>query len=1019
MKDYSYLYTIRNILKGRINELHQKKILTNVQFKNLLNKIQRGHQNTLEPLLKTLFNVKAKTTLSNIYAGKSQEVKKQYNVSDKVFYRTNKKLFGKSKVIEEGINGGYFLREIKAKVEEHKYITDSLAKKLYTYDKYVHEDINKSIRQLYKHKNISSAVLQLKVVYTKLQSDDIKFTIERDEITIDYISNCKTLVIRYLTEMQQIQEDTQYNNEDIYNIKKDTKTPTSNVNIFIIGYKMLFKYDEDSTNESKKDVLENLKAFHPSNDIDYHKLTIKSTHINTKLCIYETFEYIKNYNCVERSSYLKNYTIEQRLKKEGEEIEQSILNGYLFRALPLLNIKYNVDNYVVFYKTNKIIYINKKGDIKQVDDIQDGEQLVFLYDKEKEHVAPSQFNKLNMVSINKPFIESKNYALHPAKPLKKIVDINNVINNTIAFDFETFVDNAKNAIPYCCCVYGKINSIQYEKTFYGLDCANKFIDWLLQFRQLLNHNKHCETKKINHINVYGFNNSNFDNKFIYTRLNQEDKNTQFIVNNNSIKKIQYNNITFYDLNILYSSGSLNDICINLGFGGKYDVDTKKITIDNFNDNMDMMTKYCMRDSELTYKLALDHINNSINSINGINYNTLDCITVGSVSKKIYNTVFQKDVLYGSPKDILVSEKKAHFGGRTSVFKKEFKSDKPLYYIDMNSAHPFAMTKMMPYKYKRTYNIKMTLNSKNYKCISDTSLYYISSYKYIGNDDNVINNILEHDDNGEIQTYKNYDKQTEHWGCEIKQACLNNFEFIVYKYIEYEEKPVFKSYIDYMYNERLKVKQTNKSKSTFYKNMMNNLYGKFSQKAYDKVKIVNDFQDIFQYIGDDMELLVDYIDLPDKMGILTYKDTKSNNYINPLTRFSSYIASLTRTNLHKCMVNVGFDSVFYCDTDSIFTTKLPNSEFLDDSKLGSWKLEATICEAVFIAPKLYYYRCVDNTLTKKSKGIKSNLLDVNDYDEMAQGKTVSKEHTVFIKQSVGVKILNQTFTMKSNHKTILN
>lgn len=1017
MKDYSYLYNIRNILKNQINKLHQSKVLTNVQVKNLLNKVERGHQTTLEPLLKTLFNVKGKTTLSNIYAGKSQEVKKQYNVSDKVFYRTNKKLFGKSKITEEGINGGYFLRDIKAKIEENTDISVSVAKKLSTYDKYIHEDINKSIRQLYKHKNISSAILQLKVVYCKLMSDNYDFTFDKQDMTVDYISNCRTLTIRYLTNMQYIQEDTQYNNEDMFKIKEETPTPMSNINMFFIGYKILFKYDEDITGEDKKEVLENLKAFHPSNDVDYHKLTVKSTHINTKLCIYETFEYIQNYD--NQSNYFKNYTIEQRLKKEGEEIEQSILNGYLFRALPLLNIKYNVDNYVVFYKTNKIIYINKKGDIKQVDDIQDGEQLVFLYDKEKEHVAPSKFNKLNMVSINKPFVESKNYALHPAKPSKKIVDINNVINNTIAFDFETFIDNTKNAIPYCCCVYGKINSIQYEKTFYGLDCANKFIDWLLQFRQLLNHNKKENDRKINHINVYGFNNSNFDNKFIYTRLNQEDKNTQFIVNNNSIKKIQYNNITFYDLNILYSSGSLNDICINLGFGGKYDVDTKKITIDNFNDNMDMMTKYCMRDSELTYKLALDHINNSINSINGINYNTLDCITVGSVSKKIYNTVFQKDVLYGSPKDILVSEKKAHFGGRTSVFKKEFKSDEPLYYIDMNSAHPFAMTKMMPYKYKRTYNIKMTLNSKNYKCISDTSLYYISSYKYIGNDDNVINNILEHDDNGEIQTYKNYDKQTEHWGCEIKQACLNNFEFIVYKYIEYEEKPVFKSYIDYMYNERLKVKQTNKSKSTFYKNMMNNLYGKFSQKAYDKVKIVNDFQDIFQYIGDDMELLVDYIDLPDKMGILTYKDTKSNNYINPLTRFSSYIASLTRTNLHKCMVNVGFNSVFYCDTDSIFTTKLPDAEFLDDSKLGSWKLEATICEAVFIAPKLYYYRCVDNTLTKKSKGIKSNLLDVNDYDEMAQGKTVSKEHTVFIKQSVGVKILNQTFTMKSNHKTILN
>ena len=297
------------------------------------------------------------------------------------------------------------------------------------------------------------------------------------------------------------------------------------------------------------------------------------------------------------------------------------------------------------------------------------------------------------------------------------------------------------------------------------------------------------------------------------------------------------------------------------------------------------------------------------------------------------------------------------------------------------------------------------------------MYYISSYKYLGNDDNIINCIVERDENNQTQSYKNYDKPTVHWGAEIKQSCIDNFEFVIYKYNEYEEKAVFKSFVDYCYVERLRYKNIDASKSLYYKNVLNNLYGKFAQKSYNNIKIVNNFNDIFNYVGDKMEKYIDYTPFGNgsTMGILEYKSDKEQSN-GSLTRFSSYISAMTRVHLHNAMRTVGFDNVYYCDTDSLFiTNKLPN-EMISNDELGKFKLEAVIEEALFISPKVYFYRTNKDTV-KKSKGIKSYLLTLDDYENMHNGEIVEKEHTVFKKQHDGVKIIQQQYTLEAKHKTI--
>ena len=56
----------------------------------------------------------------------------------------------------------------------------------------------------------------------------------------------------------------------------------------------------------------------------------------------------------------------------------------------------------------------------------------------------------------------------------------------------------------------------------------------------------------------------------------------------------------------------------------------------------------------------------------------------------------------------------------------------------------------------------------------------------------------------------------HWGIELRMAVLNNYVVNVWKYTEYEERAVFKTFAEYTYEQRLINKNTNPSKSKFYK-----------------------------------------------------------------------------------------------------------------------------------------------------------------------------------------------------------
>jgi hypothetical protein len=199
MTNTTLLQDVRNAIKMQVRILAFQKLLSAPQINKILAKTERGHYTTLKRLFDTLKQITTKTTLKNIFSG-SVEAKKEYNVSDAVKYRNNKKLFGKSEHRNMSVSGGIIRRVIKSQNFELKSetidrisrfipitVTPVIQKQLQTYDELVNIDMNKANKLLYKNVNTLSARVQPLVAYVTRSADNI----DRNEqiVAVAFIKN--------------------------------------------------------------------------------------------------------------------------------------------------------------------------------------------------------------------------------------------------------------------------------------------------------------------------------------------------------------------------------------------------------------------------------------------------------------------------------------------------------------------------------------------------------------------------------------------------------------------------------------------------------------------------------------------------------------------------------------------------------------------------------------------------------------------------------------------------------------
>lgn len=916
--------------------------------------------------------------------------------------------------------------------------TDEILNK---FDKNISQLIQKAVNRLFSNDKVASALLQIKYCVIAEFTDD-----ETDEKWEEVVA------VRWTDPSDKPNIDKSNIDEVIDKFRKEFRA--SNVRVYMIGYRIPFFMKVNNV-LTKKDIY-SIKAYAATKDRAYHELTSESTS-DSKLCIYETYlcisgrkklKYIRD----NQTTYDEMYKL---LEEEGEEIEKEVMQGNLVRSLELITKKYNCDATILFHENKRNpIYINN-GETKEIlkTDILLGSN-VYYHDGHK-HVAPAVFGEKHIIKDKNDELRKSKYN----KPLFKlrpyIRKTYTKVKNVIGFDSEVFRDKDNMSKVYSITAYGELDGEHIEEPFYGLDAVEKFVDWLDAIKTKKDTKKSRPKGEISDIYIYGFNNSNFDNLFIYEQLFKKYDKTIFSFCGNSIKYIEYYNIKIFDMRLFYSRGTLSKVCedfdiedkkmtypydfvneSNLYFKGyapdvkywKDKEDLYKYVLDNgITFNMEEYTnKYCMMDSKLVYQLAKKHIDMCQGVIGDKKYCLVDCKTVSSMSEKQYQQIFQQEIIMASPPVIREKERRRYKAGRTEVFKKEFISigGKKMYYIDINSSYAISMTKMMPWEYLST-----TKHKDKILKIEDITPYngYVAKSRYIGTDIYVIPNLLIRD--GLRNATAKNTEYADHWGCELIEAIKNGFEITIIEEDHYSCKDIFRTFIEYNYNERKKYKGINGAKDQFYKNMLTSLYGKFAQKEYDRTEMIKLSVNMTAEELEEYNMIMQEIpgkktqfNVLEEHILVSYKDeTNEEGSLGDLVRFSSYIAALGRCQLSEIMRAIGHEHIYYCDTDSIFCDVEPPKEFLDDEELGKWKVESsTITHAIFLAPKVYCYvdyrnKRPDKREVMKIKGIESKDTTIEDFKRVHKGENETIKHTqkMFIRSlDKGVKIVDQERTIKS-------
>jgi hypothetical protein len=204
------------------------------------------------------------------------------------------------------------------------------------------------------------------------------------------------------------------------------------------------------------------------------------------------------------------------------------------------------------------------------------------------------------------------------------------------------------------------------------------------------------------------------------------------------------------------------------------------------------------------------------------------------------------------------------------------------------------------------------------------------------------------------------------------------EIVEIKWISVGHDPI---YFDNFVNDYYKKRFENPSNKAIYKIVLNSAYGKFGQKSTR-----------VGYSTKRTKKSVEYAKINNR-EIYRYEYFNEYKYHNVV--YAAMITSFVRAHLYKLMEEIGLDSVYYCDTDSIFSSTPPEkiNYLLDEKELGKLKIEkSNIIEYEAVQPKVYKLK-TDKDVIVKAKGynyngeLKSNEEKENLFTRIVQGREI--------------------------------
>jgi DNA polymerase elongation subunit (family B) len=180
-------------------------------------------------------------------------------------------------------------------------------------------------------------------------------------------------------------------------------------------------------------------------------------------------------------------------------------------------------------------------------------------------------------------------------------------------------------------------------------------------------------------------------------------------------------------------------------------------------------------------------------------------------------------------------------------------------------------------------------------------------------------------------------------------------------------------------------------------LLNSLYGRFGMDDnFAEVNIIHkdyysDFENKF------IDNILESSDLGD-YKLVSYKAIENvleneNATHNVSIAIASAITAYARIHMSIFKNNPDF-TLYYTDTDSVYTNK-PLPDYLIDSKvLGKLKLENILDKAIFLSPKVYCLETIDGKFIYKVKGLSHETeLTIHDFKKLLyKDSFIEKTHT---------------------------
>jgi hypothetical protein len=464
--------------------------------------------------------------------------------------------------------------------------------------------------------------------------------------------------------------------------------------------------------------------------------------------------------------------------------------------------------------------------------------------------------------------------------------------------------------------------------------------------------------------IYFHNFGKFDSTFILNELvkTESTSNIHIIERNNIIYQLELR-----DLKVLFRDSyliipiSLEKIGENFcEIHRKNELDYSDITNIYYKDP-DIIHRQCIKDT-LVLKEGFYNYKKSVED--EFKIDMLDNLTLPSLSYNIFKMSyynFDKCPIAKNPYNVDEFIRRSYKGGISEVYKPYMKNG---YCYDANSLYPFIMKESKFPVGKGKFVKGENIDINNFIGFIECEIISDNEYNFL---------TYRCEKRGLITPKGKW--IDVYYYTEILKALELGYNIKYLKGFKYEsEDYMFKEFVSDIYSKRINSKT--QSMNNIAKLLLNSLYGRFGMKIFvESTKFLTE-EEVFE--AKKMYSFMNVVKIGDSkfynVNVRRISNDKKSLYANSInTETAVHIASVITANARLYMYkfkNIKDNICYYTDTDSIFVKNKLDDRYIG-KELGMFKLEYTIDEAIFIAPKVYYTRNIEGYNKLVIKGMKVN------------------------------------------------